>query len=114
VDLTHRHLLTLTAALLLYSPSTREHITSLLLSPLIHHLTCVITQQHMSNIRSSFYSHITWFDLDDLDQCTYNPPPFPQPLPTPPPPLTPTHRRLTKLLHYLTHTLNVFQHKLIT
>ena len=114
LDLTHRHLLTLTTALLLYSPHTREHITSLLLSPLIHHLTCVITQQHMSNIRSSFHSHITWFDLENLDQCIYNLPPISQPLLTPPSTLTPTHRRLTKLLHYLTHTLNVFHHKLIT
>jgi hypothetical protein len=113
VDITHRHLLTLTVALLLYSPNIREHITSLLFTPLIHHLSCVITQQHMANIRSSFHAHITWFDLVDLNQCTYSPPPFPQPLLTSSPPATPTHRRLTKLLHYLTLTLTVFQHKLI-
>ena len=114
MDITHRHLLTLTVALLLYSPNIREHITSLLFTPLIHHLSCVITQQHMANIRSSFHAHITWFDLVDLNQCTYSPPPFPQPLLTSSPPATPTHRRLTKLLHYLTLTLTVFQHKLIT
>ena len=107
VDITHRHLLTLTVALLLYSPNIREHITSLLFTPLIHHLSCVITQQHMANIRSSFHAHITWFDLVDLNQCTYSPPPFPQPLLTSSPPATPTHRRLTKLLHYLTLTLTV-------
>ena len=79
LDLIHRHLITLTTALLLYSPPTRTPITSLLLSPLIYHLTCVITQQHMSTICYTFHTHITWFDLANLDQCIYNPSPPPTP-----------------------------------
>ena len=46
LDLTHRHLITLTTALLLYSASTRTNIAPLLLSPLLYHLTYVITHQH--------------------------------------------------------------------
>ena len=49
----------------------------------------------MANIRSSFHTHITWFDFVDLNQCTYSPPSFPQPLLTSSPSVTPTHRRIS-------------------
>ena len=71
LDLTHRHLITLTTALLLYSPSTSTIIAPLLLSPLLYHLTYVITHQHMPSVQLTFHSHINWFDLTNLNQCSF-------------------------------------------
>ena len=56
LDLIHRHLITLTTALLLYSPSTRTNIAPLLLSPLLYHLTYVTTHQHMPSIQLTFWT----------------------------------------------------------
>ena len=115
LDLTHRHLITLTTALLLYSPSTRTNIAPLLLSPLLYHLTYVTTHQHMPSIQLTFYTHINWFDLTNLNQCSFHPPTaqYPPPTTIPTSLLPPTHRRLRKLLKSLTHILNVFHHKII-